>query len=423
MLMRTAIHPLKILAAVGAAFLLWGLVLAYASSPAWAATINVDSLSDTVADDEHCTLREAINSANSDPTSEPATRECANGSGADTITFDSSLSGTPITLASQLPVIVSTVTIDGGSADITVSGNNAVRVFFVDSGAKLTLSNLTVANGQAVRSSGGGINNQFGGTVMVNNSTFSGNSAPDGSGGGIYTFNTVTLKNTIVANSPSGGDVQFITDGGGNLDDDATCDLTDPSSKSNTPAGLDPADLKSNGGPTETIALCSGVDTPTDCDGRSVAIDAAVDCPPPTTDQRGVDRPQGSACDIGAFEFEPPPDTTPPEVTCSASPSRLKPPNHKLVDIRANVEVTDEDGSGPNGFRLVSVTSSQPDSGLASDDVPNDIQGWTLGDGSSGLLRAERYGDPRVYTLTYEGEDVAGDATECDATVTVPKGR
>jgi hypothetical protein len=39
------------------------------------------------------------------------------------------------------------------------------------------------------------------------------------------------------------------------------------------------------------------------------------------------------------------------------------------------------------------------------------------------LLRAERYGDPRVYTLTYEGEDVAGNATECDATVTVPKGR
>jgi hypothetical protein len=104
-----------------------------------------------------------------------------------------------------------------------------------------------------------------------------------------------------------------ITDDGGNLDDGATCGLTDPSSKSNTPAGLDPAGLKDNGGPTDTIALCSGVDTPADCDGPSAAIDAAVDCPPPATDQRGVERPQGPACDIGAYEVqnlttEPPPD-------------------------------------------------------------------------------------------------------------------
>jgi len=28
----------------------------------------------------------------------------------------------------------------------------------------------------------------------------------------------------------------------------------------------------------------------------------ASGCPPPATDQRGVTRPQGPACDIGAFE-------------------------------------------------------------------------------------------------------------------------
>lgn len=27
-------------------------------------------------------------------------------------------------------------------------------------------------------------------------------------------------------------------------------------------------------------------------------------CPPPETDQRGVERPQGDACDAGAFELE-----------------------------------------------------------------------------------------------------------------------
>ena len=62
------------------------------------------------------------------------------------------------------------------------------------------------------------------------------------------------------------------------------------------PLNLGP--LANNGGPTQTHALLSG----------SVAIDAVSDCTdtdnnPLTTDQRGVLRPQGSACDVGAYEF------------------------------------------------------------------------------------------------------------------------
>ena len=58
----------------------------------------------------------------------------------------------------------------------------------------------------------------------MSNSTFVGNSAEDG--GGIYNWEgTVTLRNTIVADSPAGGNCTgAITDGGGNLSyPDTTC--------------------------------------------------------------------------------------------------------------------------------------------------------------------------------------------------------
>jgi hypothetical protein len=95
------------------------------------------------------------------------------------------------------------------------------------------------------------------------------------------------------------------------------------------------------------------------------------------------------------------------------------------VTITATVQVSDSGGSGPEGFTLVSVTSNQADSGLGKDDVPNDIQGWTTSPNSadtSGQLRAERYRTDRIYTLTYEGKDKAGNKKTCSATVRVPKG-
>jgi len=71
---------------------------------------------------------------------------------------------------------------------------------------------------------GGGILNS-GKPSNITNSTFSGNSASS-SGGGIYndTGDTATLRNTIVAESASGGNCGgTITNGGNNIDDGATC--------------------------------------------------------------------------------------------------------------------------------------------------------------------------------------------------------
>jgi hypothetical protein len=108
-------------------------------------------------------------------------------------------------------------------------------------------------------------------------------------------------------------------------------------------------------------------------------------------------------------------DTTPPTVTCSASPAVLWPPNNKLVPVATQVTVSDP-GSGPAGFTLVSVASNEGS-------VASESSGWTIGSpDTSGFLQAARLGSGtgRVYTLTYQGTDKAGNTATCSTTVTVP---
>ena len=79
--------------------------------------------------------------------------------------------------------------------------------------------------------------------------------------------------------------------------------------------------------------------------------------------------------------------------------------------------------SGGAGWTLTSVTSNEPDNGPGDGDTPGDIVGWDVGQpDSAGQLRAERSGrgTGRLYTLTYEGADVAGNRAVCMTTVSVP---
>ncbi len=193
--------------AVMATAALSGGLVALTATPAQAAALTVDSIDDTaIPGDDVCTLREAI--ANADTNSDTTDGDCAAGSGADTITFASTATGT-ITLVAQLPVVTDAegLTITGpGAAELAISGNDVVRLFEVQSNASLSLSGLTLTDGRAASGDGGAILNH--GTVTVISAIVTGNSATF-SGGAIDTDGTLTLTDSTFS-----GNTAEITGGG-----------------------------------------------------------------------------------------------------------------------------------------------------------------------------------------------------------------
>lgn len=123
----------------------------------------------------------------------------------------------------------------------------------------------------------------------------------------------------------------------------------------------------------------------------------------------------------GSIETEatPPPvivDTTPPTISVSLSPSRIWPPNHKMVGITATINVSDEMDPHPV-VRLVSITANEE---IAAGDISDAAFGT---DDRAFSLRGERTGQQkqgRVYTVTYSATDAAGNRSTATATVTIP---
>jgi predicted outer membrane repeat protein len=195
---------------------------------------------------------------------------------------------------------------DSGSptlTNVTFSGNSArLGGGIYNDGGNPTLTNVTFSGNLAfyVDSGLGGGMYIDSGNPTLTNVTFSGNSTNskrEGTGGAIYNnTGNPTLTNTIVANSGGSGDcVGSVNAASSNnlIEDSANaCGLTNGAS--GNIIGSDPklGSLADNGGFTQTIALQSG----------SPAINAGKDSSCPATDQRGISRPQGVHCDIGAFE-------------------------------------------------------------------------------------------------------------------------
>ena len=165
-------------------------------------TITVTTTSDAIASDGECALREAIIAANTDM----ASNECPAGNGTDTINFDPALTadfvltltGAGEDQANNGDLDISSAIIISGTGQTTIDGNDTDRVFHVLSGASLTLTGVTVQNGNPGADNGGGIYNLGG--LTVSNSKITGNQQ-----GGIYNSGgSVTLTNVDIDNNLNG---------------------------------------------------------------------------------------------------------------------------------------------------------------------------------------------------------------------------
>lgn len=169
----------------------------------------------------------------------------------------------------------------------------------IDNYSLTNLVNVTFSNNLASFSGGGYYSR--GSIAALTNVTFFGNAAQSG-GGIVYSEvdigDSLTLKNTIVGDSTMGGDCDVyqnngeITSAGFNISSDRTCNeyFDHPSDQTNIDLLLGP--LAANGGYTWTHIPQAG----------SPAIDEGQCLAQISTDQRGISRPQGPACDIGAVE-------------------------------------------------------------------------------------------------------------------------
>ncbi|MFL6261388.1 MAG: choice-of-anchor Q domain-containing protein [Thermoanaerobaculia bacterium] len=226
-----------------------------------------------------------------------------------------------------------------GNASVAGSVGSGLGGAIVSDGTNpsLTIADSTIANNTA-QGAGGGI--AGGGDVDLRNVTVSGNRSTADLGGGLYFFTNIraTINNITVAGNTAavkGGGILVETnifvgvspritnsivagntapvgpDCAGGLDTAYDlvgngADCVGPSAANHDKVGTAASPINArlgplagNGGPTPTLALLAG----------SPAIDAGNPSPPGSgtgaceaTDQRGVRRPGGAACDIGAFE-------------------------------------------------------------------------------------------------------------------------
>ena len=248
-----------------------------------------------------------------------------------TIQFNTAEQGGGVKNTGTLEIVSSTL--DHNEATITGGA--------VHSDDTLRLANSTVSHNSAQGSGGVCIS---AGTSTIEFSTIVYNTTAnllEGSNrfqGSTDIKNSIFAHNTLDCSVSTSGSINAL---GLNLDSDGTC----PGFTITADPLVGP--LANTGGPTQTHNLLAG----------SPAIDAVLDCTfvdnsPTNFDQRGINRPQGPQCDIGAVEFKtfliPPIDTPPPS-------------DYFCVDIRGIMTLDD------GRIRIQLETPGLPDGAYAAE--------------------------------------------------------
>jgi CSLREA domain-containing protein len=183
----------------------------------------VNTLADELNSDGDCSLREAIEAANTNSTVD------ACGSGdvlTDTITFD--VEGI-ITVNRPLTVTVGGPLVIYGGETVSTSGGNQVRIFHVDPEGILTLEGLGITNGKDAY--GGGIDNS--GSLFIENCSLFSNSATgyyNGFGGSIFNAGYLIINNSTLHDNQTFGYWGL----GGAIFNDGTMEINNSSITHNT---------------------------------------------------------------------------------------------------------------------------------------------------------------------------------------------
>ena len=312
---------------------------------------------------------------------------------------------------------------DGGIGGAGAEGGNGGVI-------TLTMSTVSGNSGDALNSPGGsggaggiagsgGRGRQGGPGGNLGNDGRVGLSGASGSAG---TNGLLTLTATILAANGQNCVAGTVVDDGYNLSTDGSCTLSNTGSQTNVDPNL--GTLGDYGGPTQTIPLLPGssaidaVPTGT-ASNQTVCLNASGDpivhASNPeivSTDQRGVPRPQGDNCDIGAYEV-----TTLATSTVAAAVSV----DDTATSVTLNATVTvptcavPDNDCGVVNQGAVTFHISDPSSNPVGTDVSGNVTSgsasasWTV---PSGVV-------PGSYTITASYHDPAGVFTDSQGTNTL----
>jgi hypothetical protein len=129
----------------------------------------------------------------------------------DTILFDASLNGQTIVLTTGELLITETLTIAGPGADqLAISGNGSSRVFHIQSGASVTITGVTVRDGDVGALDGGGILSSGASTLTLKSCVVYSNTAQNAAGiysdssSGILVLDSCTVYSNTAADHAAG---------------------------------------------------------------------------------------------------------------------------------------------------------------------------------------------------------------------------